>query len=231
MSTTKLAPDVSGPHAQILRASLSSHSNFSFMILVRSFISALGPQGPSSISLDNSSTIGWATKYRRLCLLGDLARQVCEDSTVTVSRYATTGSLMTKSHCAYSSLKSFRQISTWSSPHPAMMCSPLSSVVQITRGSDFESFFKPSTSLGRSLPSFGLTATFTTGDTLYFIAVMLCASSMSVMVPDLRMYWSTPTNATVLPQGTSAICSMVLPIMRTVRWMFLMFKSSLPPGL
>merc|ERR1711865_758675 len=187
MSTTKLAPDVSGPHAQILRASLSSHSYFSFMILVRSFFSALGPQGPSSISLDKSSSIGWATKYRRLCLLGDLARHVCVDSVVTVSRYETTGSDMMKSHCAYSSLKSFKQISTWSSPHPAMTCSPFSSVVQTTKGSDFESFFKPSTSFGRSFPSLGLTATFTTGDTLYFMGVMLCASSMVVMVPVFTM--------------------------------------------
>merc|ERR1719482_262852 len=108
-----------------------------------------------------------------MCLLGDLARAVCEDSPVTVSRYETTGSVITKSHCAYSSLKSFKQISTWSSPQPAITCSPLSSVVHTTRGSDFDNFFRPSTSFGRSLPSFGFTATFTTGDTLYFMAVML----------------------------------------------------------
>merc|ERR1719482_2702899 len=123
-----------------------------------------------------------------MCLLGDLAKHVCEDSHVTVSRYETTGSVMTKSHCAYSSRKSFKQISTWSSPQPAITCSPLSSVVQTTSGSDFESFFKPSTSLGRSFPSLTFTATFTTGDTLYFMALMLYASSMSVIVPDFRMY-------------------------------------------
>merc|ERR1719401_2282967 len=153
----------------------------------------------------------------RLCLFGDLARAVCEDVSETVSRYETTGSETVNSHCAYSSRRSLRQISTCSSPQPAITCSPLSSVVQTTSGSDLESFLRPSTSFGRSLPSFTFTATLTTGDTLYFMSAMLCASSMVVMVPDFRMYWSTPTRATVLPQGTSAICSTDLPIIRTVR--------------
>ena len=52
-----------------------------------------------------------------------------------------------------SSLRSFKQISTCNSPQPAMTCSPLSSVLQTTNWSDFESRFKPSTNLGRSLPS------------------------------------------------------------------------------
>merc|ERR1719503_444049 len=59
------------------------------------------------------------------------------------------------------------------------------------------------------------------------MAVMLCASSMVVKVPDLRMYWSTPTKATVFPHGTSAICSTVRPIMRTVRWTFLTLRDAL----
>ena len=164
-----------------------------------------------------------------------------------------------------SSLRSFKQISTCNSPQPAMTCSPLSSVLQTTNWSDFESRFKPSTNLGRSLPSWrnwgsfcqtgagkvfcvffyffsggligcelirvyllidvdswiigcyrllelifpnidkvgtsgifgrrvwwclvplgslGFTATFTTGDTLYFMSVKLWASSKVVMVPD-----------------------------------------------
>merc|ERR1719282_662228 len=124
----------------------------------------------------------------RLCLFGDLARTVWVESSPTVSRYDTTGSETEKSHCAYSSRKSFKQISTCSSPQPAMTCSPLSSVVQTTRGSDLDNFFRPSTSLGRSFPSLGFTATFTTGETLYFMSAMLCASSMVVMVPDFRMY-------------------------------------------
>merc|ERR1719401_1866896 len=166
----------------------------------------------------------------RLCLFGDLARAVCEDVSETVSRYETTGSETMKSHWAYSSLRSLRQISTWSSPQPAMTCSPLSSVVHTTSGSDLESFLRPSTSFGRSFPSFTLTATLTTGDTLYFISAMLWESSIVVMVPDFRMYWSTPTSATVFPQGTSAICSTDLPIISTVRWMLLMLRSSLLPG-
>merc|ERR1719356_1467298 len=167
----------------------------------------------------------------RLCLFGDLARQVWLEVSLTVSRYDTTGSDTMNSHWAYSSRKSFKQISTCSSPHPAMTCSPLSSVVQTTRGSDLESFFRPSTSFGNSFPSLTLTATFTTGDTLYFMSAMLWAVSIVVNVPDFRMNWSIPTRATVLPQGTSAICSVVRPIIRTVRWMFLTFKSSLPPTL
>merc|ERR1712217_133035 len=123
----------------------------------------------------------------RLCLLGDFARQT-EEVSVTVSRYETTGPETENSHCAYSSRRSFRQISTCSSPQPAITCSPLSSVVQTTRGSDLDSFFIPSTSFGRSLPSFVFTATLTTGDTLYFISAMLCASSIVVSVPVFRRY-------------------------------------------
>merc|ERR1719401_42857 len=167
----------------------------------------------------------------RLCLFGDFARQVTDDCSLTVSRYDTTGSDTVNSHCAYSSLKSLRQISTWSSPQPAMTCSPLSSVVQTTSGSDFDSFLRPSTSFGRSLPSFTFTATFTTGDTLYFMSAMLWASSKVVIVPDFKMNWSTPTSATVLPHGTSAICSTVRPIISTVRWMLFTLRSSLLPGL
>lgn len=41
-----------------------------------------------------------------------------------------------------------------------------------------DSFFKPSTSLGRSLPSFGLTATLTKGDTL---SVLHCSDVVGVL--------------------------------------------------
>ena len=74
---------------------------------------------------------------------------------------------------ACSSRRSFTQLPTCSSPQPAMMCSPFSSVVQITGGSDVDSFFKPSTSVGNPLPSLTLTATSPTGDTLYFMTAML----------------------------------------------------------
>ena len=47
---------------------------------------------------------------------------------------------------------------------PTLFCTMLlSSAVQTTKGSDFESFFKPSAYL---------TAILTTGETLYFVAVM-----------------------------------------------------------
>merc|ERR1712232_34073 len=74
-STTRLAPSVSGPQAQILRAAFSSQSNFSRKSLARSLGSALGPAGPSSMALLSSSSMGSATMYKRLCLLGDLERQ------------------------------------------------------------------------------------------------------------------------------------------------------------
>merc|ERR1719316_2426605 len=82
-----------------------------------------------------------------------------------------------------------------SSPQPAMMCSPLSSIEHCTSGSDLESRFRPSTSLGRSLGFLGCTATRTTGETEYFMVMMGCDSvaSASAMVPALTMYWSMPT--------------------------------------
>merc|ERR1712072_656301 len=122
----------------------------------------------------SSSCILSATKYKRLCLFGDLDKQVWLDSPPTVSRYETTGSDMMKSHCAYSSRRSFKQISTCNSPHPAMMCSPDSSMLQTTRGSDLASFFKPSTSFGRSFPSLGLTDFHNRRDTVLHIRNIVC---------------------------------------------------------
>merc|ERR1719192_1411973 len=55
---------------------------------------------------------------------------------------------------AWSSSKSFRQISRWSSPAPAMMCSPDSSIMHCTIGSDLARRFNPSTSLGKSCAFF-----------------------------------------------------------------------------
>merc|ERR1719305_1795248 len=92
----------------------------------------------------------------------------------------------------------------WSSPQPAIMCSPDSSIEHCTSGSDFERRLRPSTSFGRSLGFLGCTATRTTGETEYFMVTMGCdsAASASQRVPALRMYWSTPTSAHVLPQVT-----------------------------
>merc|ERR1719326_1052502 len=88
-----------------------------------------------------------------------------------------------------------------SSPQPAMMCSPDSSIEHWTSGSDLDKRLRPSTSFGKSLGFFGWTATRTTGETEYFIVTMGCDSvaSASARVPDLVMYWSTPTRAHVLP--------------------------------
>merc|ERR1740129_700873 len=84
-STTTLAPSVSGPQHQIFLAAFSSHSNFSRMNLARSFASAFGPHLPSSMAAQSSSDIGSAVKYKRLCLFGDLAKQVWFDNSATVS--------------------------------------------------------------------------------------------------------------------------------------------------
>merc|ERR1719409_2212924 len=88
-----------------------------------------------------------------------------------------------------------------SSPQPAMMCSPDSSIEHCTRGSDLERRLRPSTSLGRSLGFFGCTATRTTGETEYFMVTIGCDSvaSASAMVPAFTMYWSMPTRPHVLP--------------------------------
>merc|ERR1719399_1279756 len=74
-----------------------------------------------------------------------------------------------------------------SSPQPAMMCSPDSSMEHCTSGSDLERRLRPSTSLGRSLGFLGCTATRTTGETEYFIVTMGCDSTASVLRPIMRM--------------------------------------------
>jgi len=65
-----------GSKPQILRASLMSHSYFSFKILARAFSSSRGAMVPFSISSTSSSWRGLAVMYKRLCLLGDLERQI-----------------------------------------------------------------------------------------------------------------------------------------------------------
>ena len=119
-----------------------------------------------------------------------------------------------------SSCRSLRQISRCSSPAPAMMCSPVSSIEHWTIGSDLASLLRPSTSLGRSEAILGSTATRTTGETENFIALIVCASShfSPVSVAFLVMNWSRPTIATVLPQGTSSTASWRRPMQSTVRW-------------
>jgi len=62
-----------------------------------------------------------------LCLFGDFDIQSNLDSASTVSLYVTIGSDSISSILQYSFLRSFKQISTWSSPHPAITYSPVSS--------------------------------------------------------------------------------------------------------
>mmetsp|Transcript_36951 Transcript_36951/g.111678 ORF Transcript_36951/g.111678 Transcript_36951/m.111678 type:complete len:434 (-) Transcript_36951:107-1408(-) len=229
-STSTFAPSMSGPKHQSFRAALSSHSNCSRSNLARSFASALGPAGPSSIAAHSSSAMGAAATRRRLSLFTDFAKHVALEALTTVSRYVTTGSDTVKSHWANTSRKSRKHVSKCISPQPAMVFSPVSSCRHSTSWSDLASFCKPSTSFGKSKRSLTLTATFTTGETLYFMSVKLCASSRSVSVPDFTKYWSTPARATVLPQGTSATCSVARPISSTVCVMFRTCRSVLDPG-
>merc|ERR1719424_299770 len=157
---------------------------------------------------------GHALQKRRLCLLGDLESTVRDDSALTVSRYETTGSEMVMgAPFMKSSCRSLRQISMCSSPQPAMMCSPDSSMEHCTSGSG----------LGRSLGCLAATATRTTGETEYFMVMIGCASvaSASARVPDLTMYWSMPTTPHVLPAEHESTASVLRPIIRMVRWTFL----------
>eukprot|EP01139_Manchomonas_bermudensis_P019047 Amastigsp_a676327_4345.p3 type:complete len:327 gc:universal Amastigsp_a676327_4345:366-1346(+) len=230
-STQRLGPVPSGPKAQILRLSTGSQLKLSARNLPRSLASWRGATSPFSMASGRPSSSGTASAKMRLCLLADLERQVRSERAVTVSRYETTGSETLISMPAWSSARSLRQISRWSSPAPATMCSPVaSSEMQRTQGSDLERRLSPSTSLGRSEGFLGSTATRTTGDTENFMTLKLCATSEVVMVPVLRRNWSTPTRPTVLPQGTFSICSTPRPIMSTVRWMDLRKRSFFLPG-
>jgi hypothetical protein len=51
------------------------------------------------------------------------------------------------------------------------MCSPDSSVIHWTSGSDFDKRFSPSTNFGKSLGFFGSTATLTTAATVALVAL------------------------------------------------------------
>lgn len=90
-----------------------------------------------------------------MCLFGDLDMQTMFEVADTVSLYETIGSDLMSSIPAKSFSKSFKQISTCNSPHPATTFYPDSSVVHNTNGSDFDNFFNPSTNFGKSPGFFG----------------------------------------------------------------------------
>mmetsp|Transcript_1738 Transcript_1738/g.6049 ORF Transcript_1738/g.6049 Transcript_1738/m.6049 type:complete len:330 (+) Transcript_1738:455-1444(+) len=233
-SRMMLGPVVSGPKHQIfLPMSLSQPSYFSARNLPRALGSSRGVTRPSSMSSARPSSMARALKYRRLCLFGDLAMTMWSDRSVTVSRNDTTGSdTRISAPFMKSSCRSLRQISRWSSPAPATMCSPVSSIWHTTMGSDLERRFRPSTSLGRSCACLHSTATRTTGDTENFIALMgnASVSFSEQMVAFFWMNWSRPTSATVLPHGTSSTASCLRPMHNTVRWMDLTYRSFFWPG-
>mmetsp|Transcript_5770 Transcript_5770/g.15487 ORF Transcript_5770/g.15487 Transcript_5770/m.15487 type:complete len:226 (+) Transcript_5770:728-1405(+) len=222
MSTIMLGPVVSGPKHQIFLERSLSQPNFSARKRPRALGSSRGVTSPASIASARPSSMYVAWKYRRLCLLGDLDMTMRLEVADTVSRKETTGSEMRISAPPMkSSWRSLRQISRWSSPAPATMCSPVSSIWHWTMGSDLDRRLRPSTSLGRSWEFLHSTATRTTGETENFIALRVCASSSvsPVMVAFLEMNWSSPTHATVLPAGTVSMESWRRPMHSTVRWM------------
>ncbi len=60
----------------------------------------------------------YITETYLLCLLGDLDKHILSEISLTVSLYDTTGSLFLRGIQAWSSSRSLRQISRWSSPAP-----------------------------------------------------------------------------------------------------------------
>mmetsp|Transcript_8670 Transcript_8670/g.1202 ORF Transcript_8670/g.1202 Transcript_8670/m.1202 type:complete len:159 (+) Transcript_8670:757-1233(+) len=152
------------------------------------------------MSSARSSGRGSACRYRRLCLLADFDSTVCEEAWM-VSLYVTIGSVLIIGTPAYTSCKSYIQISICNSPEPAIICSPVSSVVHNTNGSLLLSLFIPSTNLGKSALFLGLIATLTTGLTEYFIVLILKAVSQSLIVPVFAIYRSNPISPAVLPHG------------------------------
>merc|ERR1712168_1413785 len=164
---------VSGPKHQIFLASVTSYSYLSAKYLPLTLKSSLGLTSPLSMSSARPSGMGTAFMKILLCLLGDLDRHMISDSSVTDSLYDTTGSDFLSGMPAWSSSRSLRQISRWSSPAPAIMCSPDSSMMHCTMGSDLANLFRPSTSLGKSAGFLGSTATLTTGETENFMTFML----------------------------------------------------------
>lgn len=93
-----------------------------------------------------------------MCLLADFVSNLLSHDWVIVSWYVTDGSDTTISHWA-NSLRSFKQISMWSSPEPATVISPVSYFSILIRGSDLESLFRPFSSFCKSAAFLHFTAT------------------------------------------------------------------------
>ena len=105
--------------------------------------SSLAFTSPRSIFSASPSSNGSAVTNKRLCLLGDLLRAGFSPAEVTVSRKDTTGSFLIMGIQAWSSSRSFKQISKCNSPAPATTWSPLSGISQTTIGSDLANRFNP----------------------------------------------------------------------------------------
>merc|ERR1719499_2215841 len=112
---------------------LSCFCDVIFILVSQESTSGLEIISSSTFSIVNvlsrPSGMGTALMNNLLCLLGDLDRHIWLDSSDTVSLYDTTGSDFFSGIWAWSSSRSLRQISRWSSPAPAMMCSPDSSMM------------------------------------------------------------------------------------------------------
>jgi hypothetical protein len=84
------------------------------------------------------------------------------------------------SHCEIYR-KSFKHISIWSSPEPAIVIYPVSSIYIFNKGSDFDKAFNPFFNFGKSAAFLHLTATLYTGETEYFIDLSGCESLISIL--------------------------------------------------
>ncbi len=88
----------------------------------------------------------------------------------------------------------------------------------------------PAINLGKSAGFLALTATLTTGETVYFIDLIILATGEVVIVPCFKIASSTPTKEQVLPQGISTTSSVFFPIITTTLCTVLILRSLCFPG-
>jgi len=170
-SMNRFGPLPSGPNDHIFLACSSSQLKSFINTLALALTSCDGYTFSSSINLIKSSWTGSATMNNLLCLFGDFAKHCSLDFSIIVSLYDTIGSSLITGTPAKSH-KSLYKISTCNSPEPAIICSP-SSVCSITaNGSVFLNLSKESINFCKLLWSLTLTEILTTGDTVYFIALI-----------------------------------------------------------
>ena len=112
----------------------------------------------------------------------------------------------------------FTATSRCSTPIPAMIVSPLSSSILITRfGSSMVSFLKTSTNFGKSFGCFGSIAIWTTGSETYFDASNTAHSLFVDTVCPARASVN-PSNAGIFPADSSPTCSLTFDMKKFTDW-------------